>query len=92
MNEGQSTLGIECPIGLFGQVEREIEELTAALNRAPVAVEKAPLAGELRAAVATLLDCKAHDEDNANCRLCREFSSLRDKTAAVVEQAARLAR
>lgn len=92
MNEGPSRPGIECPIGLFGQVECEIEDITQAINRAPSAVEKASLAGALRAAVATLLDCNAYDENNTNCRLCREFSTLRDKTAAAIEQAARLAR
>lgn len=92
MNESQPKPGIVCPIGLFGQIEREVEDITAAINRAPSAVEKAPLARKLRDAVAPLLDCKAYDGENANCGLCREFSALRDKTAAVVEQAARLAR
>lgn len=83
---------IVCPIDLFPMVEREIQDLTARLNRAPTVKEKAPLAKELRDAVSILLECKARDEKNVNCRLCREFSRLRDKTAAVVEQAARLAR
>jgi hypothetical protein len=92
MNEGNSRSEIDCPIALFGRVEREVEDITAALNRAPGAVEKAPLARQLRGAISTLLDCKAYDANNANCRLCREFSQLRDKTAALVEQAAKLAR
>ncbi len=84
--------GIVCPIDLFSRIERQVEETTAAINRASTPAEKAQRAGELRAAVSRLLECKAYDEDNLNCRLCREFSKLRDQTAAVVEQAARLAR
>lgn len=81
---------IVCPIDLFGRVEGEIADLSMAINRAPCAVEKAPLAAELRGLVAALLDCEAYDEGNMNCRLCRAFSELRDKTAAVVEKAAAL--
>ena len=84
--------GIDCPIDLFPSVERKIEDLTTAINRASTAAEKAGPASELRAQVSTLLDCEAYDEDNMNCRLCREFSELRDETAALVEQATRLAR
>lgn len=83
---------IDCPIGLFGQVEPQLADLTAAINRAANVLDKARLAGDLRDALAALLQCDAYDGDNADCRLCREFSQLRDKTAAVVQQAARLAR
>lgn len=87
-----SAHSIVCPIDLFARIETEVEDLTAALNRAPTAAEKAPLARDLRDKVALLLECRAYDEGNVNCRLCREFSELRDKTAALVEQAAKLAR
>lgn len=89
---GSPAPSIVCPIDLFDRVEGEIQDLTAAINHAPTATEKAPLAGELRRAVSVLLECDAYDEDNVNCRLCRDFSELRDKTAAVVEQAAKLTR
>lgn len=82
---------IVCPIDLFDRIEREIEDLTAAVNRAPTAVEKATPAGELRRTVSVLLECKAYDDDNINCRLCRELSELRDKTARMVVEAAKLA-
>jgi len=83
---------IDCPIMLFAGVEREVKDITAALNRAPEVAEKARFARELRGAISTLLECNAYDGNNVNCRQCREFSKLRDKTAALVEQAAKLAR
>lgn len=91
MNQNNPSPQIDCPIGLFEEVQPKIEDITSAINQAPTATEKARWAGELRDAVGPLLDCKAYDENNLNCRLCREFSQLRDKTAAVVQQAARLA-
>lgn len=83
---------IDCPIGLFGPVEGNVGEITADMNRASNPAEKARLAGDLRGAVAALLDCEAYDRNNTNCRLCRELSQLRDKTAALIQQGARLAR
>lgn len=83
---------IECPIGLFGQVEPRVADISADINRAANVLDKARLAGDLRDALAPLLECDAYDRGNTNCRLCREFSELRDKTAALIQQTARLAR
>ena len=83
---------IECPIDLFDGCEKEIQRLTAAINHASVLQEKGRLARELLASVSTLLDCKAYDQDNSNCRLCRELSTLRHKTAAVIDKATALGR
>ena len=83
-------VGIDCPIDLFGPTEREVKELTASINRASRPMAKAPLASELRRVVGRLLRCEAYDAGNANCRMCRELSELRDKTAALVERAAGL--
>lgn len=82
--------GIDCPIDLFGPMEREIGKITAAINQAPTPAGKGPLAADLRRAVGTLLACQAYDAGNGNCRMCRELSQLRDKTAALVERAAGL--
>lgn len=82
---------IVCPIALFGPVEREVRAITDAMNRASDLGEKAVLAGRLRDAVATLLDCAAYDEATPDCRLCRQVSSLRDRTATLVQRAAGLA-
>lgn len=82
--------GVDCPIDLFGPTEREVEKITVAINRAPTAAAKAPLAGDLRRVVGKLLACEAYDAGNVNCRICREFSELRDKTAALVQRAADL--
>ena len=87
-----ATPQIDCPIGLFGEVEHAVATLTADINRAADIGDKAQLAGDLRAALAPLLDCTSYDRSNTNCRLCREVSGLRDKTAALVQQTARLAR
>ncbi|MGA7674191.1 MAG: hypothetical protein WCA78_03995 [Rhizomicrobium sp.] len=83
---------IVCPIDLFAGCEREIERLTAAINHASAQEEKGRLARELLASVSTLLDCKAYDQNNLYCRLCRELSTLRHKTAAVIDKATALGR
>jgi hypothetical protein len=83
---------IVCPIDLFEGCEREIQRLTAAINHASAPDEKGLLARELLDNVTTLLDCKAHDQDDTNCRLCREISTLRHKTAALVDKATALGR
>jgi len=83
---------IVCPIDLFDGCEKEIERISAAINHASVLQEKGRLARELLASVATLLDCKAYVQDNSNCRLCRELSTLRRKTAAVIDKATALGR
>ena len=83
---------IECPIDLFDGCEREIQRLTAAINHASAPDEKGHLARELLASVSKLLDCKSYDQDDTNCRLCREVSTLRHKTAALVDKATALGR
>jgi hypothetical protein len=82
---------IDCPLGIFADHEREIGRLTEALNLAPNPAAKAGMAGQLRDATAVLLSCAGYQEDNVNCRLCREFSRLRNQTAARVSRAAGLA-
>jgi tRNA U54 and U55 pseudouridine synthase Pus10 len=88
----RSLAHIHCPIDLFEGCERKIERLTAAINHAPAPEEKGRRARQLLEAVATLLNCDAYDQNNLNCRLCRDFSTLRHKTASVIEKAAALGR
>jgi hypothetical protein len=83
---------IECPIDLFDGCEKEIERISAAINHASVLQEKGRLAREMLTSVSTLLDCKAYDKSDFNCRLCRELSTLRHKTAAVIDKATALGR
>ena len=83
---------IACPIDLFDGCEREIERLTAAINQVSAPEEKGRLARELLASVSTLLDCKAYDQNDINCRLCRDLSTLRHKTAAMIDKATALGR
>ena len=81
---------IHCPIGLFPSQEEEIARLTQVINQARTAVEKVPWAQALIEAVDILLACEQYDEDSLDCRLCRNFSGLRRKTAALVIKAGRL--
>jgi len=89
--DGQQTT-IYCPIALFPQQESEIVRLTQAINQARTAAEKAPWAQALIEAVDVLLACDHYDEESADCRLCRNISDLRHKTAALVAKAGRLNR
>jgi len=90
MRETDRQASIHCPIGLFPRQEEEIAHLTEEINRAWTAAEKAPWAQALIEAVDMLLACEQYDEDSLDCRLCRNFSELRRKTAALVIKAGRL--
>ncbi|WP_310619231.1 hypothetical protein [Flexibacterium corallicola] len=81
---------IDCPIGIFLGVERHVEQLTTALNQASKVEQKAQHAQQLTEALEPLLECQSYDHSNPNCSMCRQFSQLRQKTAAIVMQAARL--
>lgn len=90
MSRGDGAPGIRCPIDLFPKQEAEIGRLTQEINQARTAAAKAPKAHALIEAVNVLLACEVYDEGNLNCRLCRNFSQLRHKTAALVVKAGRL--
>jgi len=92
MTPRRSSSRIECPIDLFKSCEREIERLTAAINHASAPEEKSRLARGLLENAATLLDCNAYDQNKLDCRLCRNLSTLRHKTATVIAKAAALGR
>lgn len=81
---------IHCPINLFPVQEEEIIRLTQAINQAPAAVQKAPYAQDLMAAVDVLLACESYDEGSLDCRLCRNFSQSRHKTASLVVKAGQM--
>jgi len=85
------TTSVQCPIDLFPRQEAEVARLTEALNRAPTAAQKAPWAESLIQAVDVLLACEQYDAGRLHCRLCRHFSELRRKTAALVVKAGRRA-
>ena len=90
MRETGRRASIHCPIGLFPRQEEEIARLTQAINQARTAAEKAPWAQALIETVDVLLACEQYDEESLDCRLCRNFSELRRKTAALVVEAGRL--
>ncbi len=92
MTSPHASSRIECPINLFEGCEREIEGFTAAINHASAPEEKTRLARELLASVSTLLNCKVYDQNDINCRLCRDLSTLRHKTAAMIDKATALGR
>jgi len=81
---------IHCPIGLFPRQEEEIARLTQEINQARTAAEKVPWAQALIETVDVLLVCEQYDEGSMDCRLCRNFSELRRKTAALVVEVGRL--
>ena len=81
---------IHCTTGLFSRQEEEIARLTQEINQARTAAEKAPWAQALIETVDVLLECEQYDEGSMDCRLCRNFSELRRKTAALVIKAGRL--
>lgn len=81
---------INCPIDLFPRQEAEIVRLTEALNAARTTEAKAPSAEALLEAVNVLLACEVYDEARLDCRLCRNFSELRAKTANLILKAGRL--
>jgi hypothetical protein len=81
---------IQCPIGLFRRQEEEINRLTQEINQARTAAEKAPWAQAVMEAVDVLLACEQYDEQSLDCRLCRNFSELRHKTASLIVKAGRL--
>jgi hypothetical protein len=81
---------INCPIDLFLRQEAEIARLTEAINAARTAEAKAPAAEALLEAVNVLLACEVYDEARLDCRLCRNFSQLRAKTANLILKAGRL--
>jgi hypothetical protein len=81
---------IHCPIDLFPRQETEVSRLTQAINQARTAADKAPWAEAMIETVDVLLACEAYDERSMDCRLCRQFSQLRRKTAEVVVKAGRL--
>lgn len=82
---------VHCPISLFPRQEEEIARLTQEINQARTAAEKAPWAQALIETVDVLLACEQYDEESLDCRLCRNFSELRHKTAALVVKAGHLA-
>jgi len=92
MSRRDRPAGIRCPTGLFPRQEAEIARLTQEINQARTATEKAPWAQELIGAVEVLLACEEYDEADLHCRLCRNFSELRRKTAALVIKAGHLSR
>jgi hypothetical protein len=92
MKETSRRASIQCPIALFPRQEAEVARLTQAINQAPTAAEKAPWAQALIEAVDVLLACEQYDEESLDCRLCRNFSELRRKTAMLVVKAGRAER
>jgi len=81
---------IQCPIDLFSQQEEEIGRLTQTINQVQGAAQKAAHALALMDAVEVLLACQSYDQENLNCRLCRNISQLRFKTYNLVVKAGRL--
>jgi hypothetical protein len=78
--------GIDCPIGLYERHDGEIRRLTQAINGSSTVSEMSRAAHDLRQHACVLLDCRAYDGNDPNCRMCRDISAWREKTASVVGQ------
>ncbi len=85
-------LKLQCPIELFEQIEPKIRSLTALINSTHNLQDKAELARGLMEQTGKLLRCGSFDESNMNCRLCRQFSTLRQQTAALIVKLAQTGR
>jgi hypothetical protein len=81
---------IQCPIGLFRRQEEEINRLAQEINQARTAAEKVPWAQAMMEAVDVLLACEQYDKGSIDCSICRNFSELGHKTAALIVKAGRL--
>jgi len=75
-------LGISCPA--FLRQETAIKDITAGINQAKGAREKAPLAEELRKEADALLTCPDYDDGKLNCTNCHFIANLRKKTAGLI--------
>ncbi len=84
MPPSERELQLKCPISLFEQVEPKILSLTALINGTRNLQDKAGFALSLMEKSEKLLQCDSFNEKNMNCRLCRQFSGLRQKTAALI--------
>lgn len=78
---------IRCATGLFSSREFEIARLAQMVALAATSVEKAAWALELVRTAEVLLSCQRYDDDNADCRLCRNFSGLRRTSADLIVKA-----
>lgn len=74
----------QCPIGLFEEAEHKIRSLTTLINGSRNIQDKADLARSLMEQTEKLLQCESFDEGNMSCRLCRQFSALRQNTAVLI--------
>ena len=90
MNDERSQPRIRCPIDLFPRQEREAMRWNEEINRASTAAEKSGPAQSLIETVDVLLACAHYDENDVNCRLCRNIAELRRKVASLIVSAGRL--
>jgi len=82
--------GIKC--AKFQAQENVITGLTVQINAAKTGTEKASEAKRLMEAVEVLLSCDDYSDRPPDCRYCRSFSQLRQKSAGMIVKAWPLAR
>jgi hypothetical protein len=75
----------------FQKQEPVIEDISAKINKAKESQEKAVSAEELQKEVDVLLSCPDYDGKSVDCRNCRLITNLREKTAAIIIKAKKLA-
>lgn len=90
MRRASTQSSIHCPTDRFTRQEEQIVVLTQRMNQARTTAQKAPWAQELIDLVDMLLACESYDEGSTDCRLCRNFSELRRRMAALILKAGHL--
>jgi len=80
----ESVPHIDCPIDVFPEQARKIQELTRRINGARGIQQKAELAHALREEVEVLLQCSAFDEANIHCVNCQAVSGVHKKAATLI--------
>lgn len=73
---------IRCHI--FQAQEKDIQELTDAINKATASNSRMEKASELMKEVDVLLSCQDYDELSISCVSCRSIASLRRQTAELI--------
>ena len=87
MHKQENTMGCR----IFTRQESAISRITAEINKARGAREKASWAAELLKEVKVLLECPKHDAAQPDCVNCRTICELRNRTANLVLKAGKLA-
>lgn len=83
---------VHCPISVFEEQEKEIQELTKRINATRDIAEKERCTEMMLEELGVLLSCEAYNKKDENCVNCRGVSTLRKTGAEVALKGIQLAR